>query len=155
MVTREQSERSEMAVRTIFENQFPVLTNQLVDNLYRLSKVGEKWSTKLLLILGAILLAASVLMKLDYPYGFKIASLSPMEFTTLILAAAALLIFGALLSLFQAWSWRRIIQLQQAVGIEILKKQVDIEKDLLTGKSSRQGGELMLLPIKIRKRHRR
>ena len=155
MVTREQSERSEMAVRTIFENQFPVLTNQLVDNLYRLSKVGEKWPTTLLLILGAILLAASVLMKIDYPYGFKIASLSTLEFTTLIIAAAALLIFGALLSLFQAWSWRRIILLQQAVGIELLKKQVDIDKDVLTGKSSRQGGELMLLPIKIRRRHHR
>jgi membrane protein implicated in regulation of membrane protease activity len=120
----------------------------------KLSKVGEKWSTKLLLILGAILLVASLLMKIDYPYGFKIASLSSVEFTTLIIASAGLLFVGALFSLLQAWSWRRILRGQQELGIEILKKQVDIDKEVLTSKDRRRGGELIVLPTRIVKRHR-
>ena len=155
MITREQSERSEEAVRTVFKNQFPTLTNHLLTNLYEVSKISERWPTKLLLIMGALLLGASLAMKINYPYGIKLADLSAVEFTTLIFAASGLLLVGALFSLLQAWSWRRIIMKQQEVGVEILNKQVDIEKELLTGKDRHKGGELILLPAKIRKHHRR
>jgi hypothetical protein len=155
MITKEQSERSEDAVRTGIKNQFLTLTNHLLTNLYEVSKIRERWPTKLLLIMGAILLGASLAMKINYPYGIKLAELSPMEFTTLIFAASGLLLVGGLFSLLQAWSWRRIIQKQQAVAVELLNKQVDIEKELLTGKDRHQGGELILLPAKIRKHHRR
>lgn len=159
MVTKEQSERSEEALRTVFKNQYLTLTNQVLNNLNELSKIGEKWSTKLLLIVGALLLLASLpiklLFRIEYPGGFSLPYLTDMEFTTLILAATALLLVGALSSLFQAWGWRRIIQAQQAVGVEILNKQLDIEKDLLIGKNRHQPGELILFPAKIRRRHHR
>jgi hypothetical protein len=159
MITREQSERSEEAVRTILTNQFPVLTTQVLENLYQLSRIGEKWSTKLLLIMGAVLLLASLVMKLLMLIGYRdgrgVELLSGMEFSTVILASSALLVVGALLSLLQAWSWRSIVRAQQAVGIEILHKQLDIEKELLTSRNRNQPGELILLPTKIRKRHRR
>ena len=153
MITREQSERSEEAMRMVFQNQFRVLTRQVLENLYESSKIREKLATKLLLIMGVILLASSLLMRIEYP--FKIASLSDMEFTALIFASSGLLTLGALFSLLQAWSWRSIIRAQQVVGMEILNKQIDVDKELLTGKNRHQaGGELILLPTKIRKRRR-
>ena len=153
MVTREQSERSEEAMRMVFQNQFRVLTRQVLENLYESSKIREKWATKLLLILGAILLVISLLMRVEYP--FRVASLSDIEFTALIFAASGLMFTGALFSLLHTWSWRSIIRAQQVVGMEILNKQSDVDKELLTGKNRHQaGGELILLPTKIRKRRR-
>lgn len=153
MITKEQSERSEEVMREVFRNQFPELTSQVLDNLHKSSKIREKLTTKLLLIMGSILLVASLVMKIDFP--FKIASLSDVEFTALIFASSGLLIVGALLSLSQAWSWRSIIWAQQVVGLEILHKQIDTEKELLTGKHKYQAGQLILLPTKLHKRHHR
>jgi hypothetical protein len=154
MITREESEKSGDALRAVFDNQYRVLTGQVLKNLYESSKVGVSWPTKLLVFLGAILLVVSLLMKIDYP--FKIASLSDIEFTTLIFASSGLLFTGALFSLLHAWSWRSIIRAQQVVGMEILNKQIDVEKELLTGKNRYQaGGQLILLPTKIHKRLRR
>jgi hypothetical protein len=159
MITREQSERSEEAMRAVFENQFRVLTSQVLENLRKSLNLGENWPTKLLLFAGTILLIASLamqlLMRIDYPGGLRLPLLSPIEFTTLILAATALLLVGALLSLFHAWGWRSIIRAQQVVGMEILNKQIDVDKELLTGKNRHQAGELILLPAKIHRRHRR
>ena len=153
MITKEQSEKSEEVMRAFFQNQFRELTSQVLDNLHRSSKIREKLATKLLLIMGAILLAASLVMKIDRP--FKIASLSDIEFTALIFAASGLLTVGALLSLLQAWSWRSTILAQQVVGMEILHKQIDTEKERLTGKDRYQAGQLILLPTKIHKHPRR
>jgi hypothetical protein len=154
MITKEQSEKSDEVMREVFQNQFQELTGQVLTNLSESSKFREKLATKLLLIMGSILLVGSLLMKIDYP--FKIASLSEIEFTALIFSSSGLLFVGALFSLLQAWSWRSIIRAQQVVGMEILHKQIDTEKELRTGKNRYQaGGELILLPTKIRKLHRR
>ena len=152
MITREQSERSEEAMRMVFQNQFRELTRQVLENLYESSKIREKWATKLLLILGAILLVISLLMRIEYP--FRVASLSDVEFTALIFAASGLMFTGALFSLLHTWSWRSIIRAQQVVGMEILNKQIDVDKELLTGKNRHQPGQLILLPTKIHKRRR-
>jgi len=153
MITKEESERSADTMRGVFQNQYRVLTGQVLDNLHKSSKVGEKGSTKLLLIMGSILLVGSLVMKINFP--FKIASLTEIEFTALIFASSGLLVVGALFSLLQVWSWRSIIRAQQVVGMEILHKQVDTEKELLTGKHRYQAGQLILLPTKLHRRHHR
>jgi uncharacterized membrane protein YqjE len=160
MTDREHSARNEAAILDVFDNQFPTLTSQLIDNLQRLSMVGEKWPTTLLIILGAFLLFAALAIKLMlivyYPGDEKTLRLSAMEFTTLILAASGLMVIGALFSLYQARSWRKIVMAQQLVGTELLNKQIDIAKGMVVRQQQgHQGGEMILLPAKIRRRHRR
>lgn len=161
MTDRDYSARNEAAILEVFDNQFPTLTSQVIDNLQRLSMVGKTWPMTLLIVAGALLLLASVVVKLMlimYYRGTEVlveSKLSPVEFTTLILSASALMVIGALFSLYQARSWRKLVLAQQVVGTEILNKQIDIAKDMVVNRQRVQGGDMILLPARIRKRHRR
>jgi hypothetical protein len=134
-----------------FNKQFLALTKQMISNLRERPAPGEHRATLLLIIAGGFLLFVSLAMKLEY---VKAENLRPEEFITLIVSSSVLMLVGALFSLYQARSWRKIIKLQQAAGIEILNKQIDAEKDLLAGRQ-RQWGQLTILPVKIHKRLRR
>jgi ABC-type multidrug transport system fused ATPase/permease subunit len=156
MASREQLERSEAAILQIFNNQFPVVTKQVIENLHEISKASQMWPSVLLVILGAVLLSSSMLMRAQYFLGDRVPKLEPREFIALVIAAAGLMLAGSLFSLIQARGWRKIAEMQQAVGMEILHKQIDIERDVLMGKQRQQpGGALILFPTKIRRRFRR
>ena len=159
MADKERKVTKETAILEVFNNQFPTLTKQVIDNLKQLSMVGEKWPTTLLMVLGMLLLGAALVIKLvvitSYPVNEMEVRLSPFEFSTLIISASGLLVVGALFSLYQARSWRKIVLAQQVVGTEILNKQIDIAKEMVVGRHSLQGRQLILLPARIRKRYRR
>jgi hypothetical protein len=153
MVDREQPVTSETAVREVFENQFPTLTNQLLYNMRQVSLLGDKWPPILMVLLGAALAFIPVLITTGLLGGTATAELNYMEFITLVIAGAGLIFFGALFSLFQGWSLRRIVMAQQIVGTEILHKQIDIEKDMIRERQKQQG-QLILLPAKRLRRLR-
>ncbi len=155
MADREQSERGETAILGVFDNQFPTLTNQIVHNLHRLMTVREKGPTRLLIISGVILLLVSIAIRVGFFGMVAMLVLSPPEFITLISAGSGLIVAGGLLSVAQAWSLRRIITVQQALGTELLNKQIDIGKDLIKSNQEQQWGQLILLPTKKHKRLRR
>lgn len=150
-----ESERSEDAIREVFKNQFPALTSQILNNMQQISVVGDKWPPILLILLGAGLIVVSLAIKIGFFGVITMGILWPGEFMALIFSGAGLMFAGALFSLYQARSLRKIIKAQQLVGTEILNKQMDIEKDLLTGKHRQQQGQLILLPAKKLKRFRR
>jgi|SRR5687768_203784 len=178
MINREQqTERSEAAILAVFDNQFYTLNDQIINNMRRLSSLGDKWPPVLLIASGALIIAFSVAIKIGlfgHPNqqvtslpaatgveaGGVTVNLGPgivdsMEFMTLILSGAGLMLAGALFSLYQARSLRKIIQAQHLVGTEILNRQIDIEKDLIVRDQSQQAGQLILLPGKKLKRYRR
>lgn len=154
MTEREQLVRSGSAIHDVFDNQFPTLTNQIIRNMQRVSMVGDKWPPVLLVLAGAALAFTAVAIKVGFLGEKAMLILWPGEFIALVLAGAGLMLFGALFSLYQARSLRKIIKAQQVIGTELLNKQIDIEKDLLTGKHKQQG-QLILLPAKKLKRLRR
>ena len=144
---RNESERSEAAIREVFDNQFPSLTNQMIFNMRRISMVGDKWPPVLMVLLGGALTFIPVAITIGIFGDRAIEKLDYMEFIALVIAGAGLVFFGALFSLYQGWSLRRIIVAQQRVGTEILTKQIDIERDMLKDQRKRQG-QLILLPAK-------
>ncbi|HEX8500520.1 MAG TPA: hypothetical protein VF659_08020 [Pyrinomonadaceae bacterium] len=148
---------SETAILNVFNNQFPTLTDQIINNLYRLSRHGDRWPAVLLVVCGALLLAVSLVLKVGYFIGRMSSTLRSEEFITLIFAGSGLLLFGALFSIYQARSLRKIIQAQQLVGTEILNKQIEVEREVITHhQKHQQMGQLLLLPSKkARKRWRR
>jgi len=153
--TEQSVNRSETAILEVFDNQFPTLTNQLVQNLRQLSVLGERWPALFLLLGGAALLVASLAIKIGLFGLIAMGVLWPGEFMTLILAGAGLMLAGGLFSVYQSSSLRRIIKVQQALGTELLNKQIDIGKDLVMRNQDRQWGQLILLPTKKRRRFRR
>jgi hypothetical protein len=156
MTDSNQLSNRETAILNVFDKQFPSLTNHINHNLERLSGVGDKWPAMLMILLGALLLAFALAVKLGFFFGLMLATLRSEEFITLVLAGSGLLFFGVLFGLYQAWSVRKIILVQQTVGTEILNKQVDFEKDLVIRREKQQMGQLILLPNKKgRKRFRR
>ena len=159
MTDRDHSERNEAAILEVFDNQFPTLTSQVIDNLQRLSLVGERWPTTLLIFSGALLLFATLALKLMliivYTGDTRTQSLLAVEFTTLILAASGLMFVGTLFKVYQARSWRKIVLAQQVVGTEILNKQIDIAKGVVVRRHEFQREGMILLPAKIRRRHHR
>lgn len=178
MIDREQrTERGEAAIMAVFDNQFYTLTNQVIHNMRRLSTLGERWPSVVLIVVGALMIAFSAAIKIGFfarPYSAGADStaapgadaraisvqLGPdivdsMEFMTLVLSGAGLMLAGALFSLYQARSLRNIVKAQQLIGTEILHKQIDVEKDLLARQQTQQAGQLILLPGKKHKRYRR
>ncbi len=175
--SQQQTEKTEAAIMAVFDNQFYKLTNQIIDNMRRLSTVGDKWPPILLVAFGALIIVVSVAIKIGVfgsptPAATSVpVSPTPevggvtvrlgseivdsMEFMTLVISGAGLMLAGALFSLYQARSLRKLIMAQQLVGTEILNKQIDIEKDVLVRNHAQQQGQLILLPGKKHKRFRR
>ena len=155
MIERQQPpDRNEQAIMGVLDNQFYTLTDQVINNMRRLSALADKWPPILLILFGALLLGVAIAIKVGLFGPVAMLTMWEGEFITLILAGAGLMVVGALFSLYQSWSLRRIAKAQQLVGTEILHKQIDIEKDLLVRNRAQQG-QLILLPAKKLKRHRR
>jgi hypothetical protein len=157
--SREQIMRSEEAVLHVFHNQFPALTGQIIKNLYLLSGLRERWQPILLVALGALLLLFTLLLRVGYFYRERPTpeeALRPEEFITLIVVGSGLMFSGALFGLYQARSLRKIILAQQVLGVQILNKQIDTEREVIERQQrQQQNAQLVLLPRKIRKRLRR
>lgn len=136
---------SEAEVLGIFDNQFPSLTNQMVSIVRQLSAVNDKWPSILLLVLGASLLVIAVLMKIEIR-GARIANLSALEFITMLVVSASLLLAGALFRMLQSRNLREILKAQQKLGAEILNKQVD-----MAGKPKKQVPLLIVSHARMRK----
>jgi hypothetical protein len=161
MSDREQIMRSEEAVLHVFHNQFPALTGQIIKNLYLLSGLRERWQPILLVALGALLLLFTLLLRVGYFYrdlngAQRVGELQPLEFITLIVVGSVLMFSGALFGLYQSRSLRKIILAQQVLGVQILNKQIDTEREVIERQQrQQQNAQLVLLPRKIRKRLRR
>lgn len=154
MAQTEQLVRHQPAIQEVFDRQFPNLTNQVIADIERIAKFGEKWPSRVLVLAGAALSLIAVAIKIGLIREGATHLFWYGEFITMIIAGAGLIFFGALFSLYQAWSLRKIINAQQVIGTELLNKQIDIERDLLKNKHKWQG-QLILLPSKKLKRLRR
>ena len=156
MIDREQqTERTEAAIMAVLDNQYYTLTNQVINNMRRLSALADKWPPILLILFGALLLGVSIAIKVGLFGPVAMLTIWEGEFITMILSGAGLMVIGALFSLYQSRSLRKIAKAQQLVGTEILNKQIDVEKDLLERHQKQQAGQLILLPAKRLKRYRR
>lgn len=153
MVENTQLEKREPLPVDVVNNQFPALTNEIVNIVHRLSMVDPKWPTAVLIISGVALLFISLLMRV--PGGVLVINLTTTEFVAMIITAAALMIAGPLFNMYLARNWRKIILEQQALGVQILHKEIDIAREALNRQHRRQWGEIIIFHTKIRKSSRR
>lgn len=159
MSDTDQIVRRESAILNVFDNQFPTLTDQVINNMFRLARLEQRWPALLLIISGVLLLAITLGLKVSFIVGATTQTLRWEEFITLTLAGAGLMAVGALFHLYQIRSLRKIIQAQQLVGTEIINKQIEVEREVITRdqQHQQQMGQLIILPggKKMRKRWRR
>ena len=73
----------------------------------------------------------------------------------MIITSAALMVAGPLFNMYLSRNWRKIILDQQALGVQILHKEIDIARESLNRKNRRQWGEMIIFQTKIRKSFRR
>ena len=137
----------------VLKNQYPAITDEIIKTVHQVSKVDPKWPTIVLIFTGAALLFASLLMRI--PGGAFEINLTTKEFMTLIITAAVLMLSGPLFNMYISRNWRKIIFEQQALGVQILHKEIDIAREAINRKNRRQSGAVIIFHSKIRKFSRR
>lgn len=153
MVENTQLEKREPLPVDVVNNQFPALSRDILNIVRELSHMETKWLPPVLVAAGAVLLLIAVAMRI--PGGLLPISITTTEFVTLIIVSASLMLGGAMFKYYQFSSWRQIILQQQALGMQILHKEVDIAQEALNRKHRRQWGEIIIFHTKIRKSSRR
>lgn len=148
---KEQLEKDQVAALAVLSNQVPALGNQMVGIVHQLSAVGGKWPAYLLVIAGVLLLLISLAMRIWFRDAAGAPYLRPAEFIALIAASVILMTTGPLFALYQSRNWRGVIEEQQAMGMEILNKQLDISNDLIMRKHKSQPRGVVIFQTKIRK----
>jgi hypothetical protein len=153
MNEREQLVQREELPLDVIKDQYRTLNSQVVDIVERLSSVDAKWPTPLLIFAGAGLLVVSLAMRI--PGGvFDDVNLTTWEFITLVAASGILVISGLLYSVNRSRNWRYVIMEQQALGMQILHKEIEIAQQAINRKHRRQWGEIIIFHTKIRKSYR-
>lgn len=137
----------------VIKHQYPAITDEIIKTVHQVAKVDPKWPTTVLIFTGAALLFASLLMR---TFGDQMqVSLATREFITLTIIAAVLMLSGPLFNMYISRNWRKIIFEQQALGVQILHKEIDIARETLNRKNRRQWGAVIIFHSKIRKFSRR
>jgi hypothetical protein len=138
-MTDKDQQKDEAEPLEIFTVQFPALANQMVSIVRQFSGISTQWPTWVLIGAGGLLFIVALAMRVRLIY------LSPAEFIALITAALLLMITGALFSMYQSRNWRRLIQEQQTVGVDILNKQIDLANELILKKHRSQDREELII----------
>jgi hypothetical protein len=152
MTEREQLVQREELPLDVIKDQYRTLNSQVVDIVERLSSVDAKWPSPILMLAGAVLLAVSVSMRI--PGGWLDANLTTWEFITMIAASGVLIISGLMYSVNRSRNWRYVIMEQQALGMQILHKEIEIAQQAINRKHRKQWGEIIIFHTKIRKSYR-
>jgi hypothetical protein len=138
----------------VIKNQYPAITDEILKTVHQVAKVDPKWPTTVLLITGAGLLFVSLLVRVSGGMR-EVVNLTTTEFITLIITAAALMLSSPLFNMYLSRNWRKIIFEQQALGVQILHKEIDIARETLNRRNRRQGGAVIIFHSKIRRFSRR
>jgi hypothetical protein len=149
MNQNEQLQKREELPLDVIKDQFPALSRDLLNIVSELSKKETIWLPLALVGAGALLLIVAVCMRI--PGGFLPVDITTTEFVTMIIASASLMLGGAIFKIYQFGNWRQIITEHQALGMQVLNKEIDIAKDAINRKNRRNWGEIFIFQTKIRK----
>lgn len=152
MNDNQQLAKSEELPIDVLKDQYPAITDEIIKTVNQLSKVDAKWPTAILIMSGVVLLVISLLMRTAG--GLLNVNVTSTEFITMIITAAALMVAGPLFNMYLSRNWRKIILDQQALGVQILHKEIDIARESHNRRNRRQSGEVIFFHTKIRKSFR-
>ena len=138
----------------VLKNQYPAITDEIIKTVHQVSKVDSKWPTTVLLMTGAGLLFVTLLVRVSGGM-MEVVNLRTTEFMTLVITSAALMLSSPLFNMYLSRNWRKIIFEQQALGVQILHKEIDIAREAINRKNRKPWGEVIIFHTKIRKTSRR
>lgn len=136
----------------VLKNQYPAITDEIIKTVHQLSKVDPKWPTAILIMSGVALLVLALIMRAAG--GLLAVNVTSSEFITMIITSAGLMLAGPLFNMYLSRNWQRIILDQQALGVQILHKEIDIARESHNRRNRRQLGEVIIFHTKIRKSFR-
>jgi hypothetical protein len=152
MTNDQQVVKTEELPIDVLKNQYPAITNEIIKTVNELSKVDPKWPTAILIMSGVALLVLALLMRAAG--GLLAVNVTATEFITMVITAAVLMLAGPLFNMYLSRNWRKIILDQQALGVQILHKEIDIARESHNRRNRQQLGEVMIFHTKIRKSFR-